>query len=122
MSPFNPSPLHFGSDSATLAVFLVAILGLGTLSAGCGGGGGGYRTSANAMLAVLSTSDGALSPAFDASTLAYTVGPADLLSVGSVTVTPTAASAYATITVDGTAVASGLRRRRSRSRSASRPC
>jgi hypothetical protein len=63
------------------------------------------RAEADAELADLTISEGALSPVFSPGSTSYTVDVAS--DVASLTVTPTAADAGATITVEGVAVASG---------------
>jgi gliding motility-associated-like protein len=61
--------------------------------------------SANANLANLTASSGALSPAFSAGTLFYSSSVSN--ATASATITPTLSDATATVTVNGTAVASG---------------
>jgi len=61
--------------------------------------------SDNAALATLTSSSGALSPAFDSATLAYTVTVDN--AVTSLTLTPSVAEPNATITVAGQVVANG---------------
>jgi hypothetical protein len=61
--------------------------------------------SANANLAGLTLSGGALNPAFAAATTSYTASVAN--AVSSLTATPTVADATATVKVNGSAVASG---------------
>lgn len=56
-------------------------------------------------LSGLTLSSGSLTPAFDSSTLSYTVSVG--FSASSITVTPTAAQSSASITVNGSAVSSG---------------
>jgi gliding motility-associated-like protein len=63
------------------------------------------RNSNNANLGNLALSTGVLSPAFAATTLAYTAEVAN--SANTITITPTVADATATVTVNGTAVTSG---------------
>ncbi|WP_225986842.1 cadherin-like beta sandwich domain-containing protein [Rufibacter sp. LB8] len=61
--------------------------------------------SDNANLSGLVTSEGTLTPAFDAATTSYTLAVAN--GTSSLTLTPTVADANATVMVNGTAVTSG---------------
>jgi outer membrane autotransporter protein len=61
--------------------------------------------SSNAALSALAPSAGTLSPAFSASTFAYSVAVDN--AVDSISLTPTVADTTATVTVNGTTVASG---------------
>jgi len=61
--------------------------------------------SSDATLSALTTSAGALSPAFDSGTLPYTVTVPS--TTGSITLTPTVNESHASVTVNGGAVTSG---------------
>jgi len=87
---------------------LLTVLGLTLAACGGGGGGGGDPgpvLSAEADLASLTVSAGALTPSFARGTTAYAAGPAGLDAY--VTVTPTVVDAGATVTVNGTPSPSG---------------
>ena len=68
-------------------------------------GAAAAAASTDATLATLTISDGALSPAFDATNLPYTASVGN--EVASVTVTPTTTDDSATVTVGGNTVVSG---------------